>query len=72
MDAKSKADHLAETFTSKYKLPEAAHNNYSVIEVPGYRRQEFPRDLEEELAEKVLEALQEDSATGPDLLPAES
>ena len=69
MDAKSKADHLAETSISKYKLPKAAHNNYSEIEVP-YRRQDFLAELKEELAEKTLEALHEDSVTGPDLLPA--
>jgi hypothetical protein len=70
MDAKSKADHLADTFKSKYTLPEAAHNYYSEIGNPGYGRQEFLADLKDEQAEKILDGLREDSATGPDLLPA--
>ena len=69
MDAKAKTEHWAETFKSKYKLPDVAHNYYSEIDVPGYR-QEYLAELKEELAEKILEGLQEDSSTGPDRLPA--
>ena len=69
-DPKSKADHLAETFKTKYTLNEAETNHYSEIEVPGYRRQHAVQEVTEDIAEKVLSDLREDSATGPDELPA--
>jgi hypothetical protein len=69
-DAKTKADHLAETFKNKYKLDEAVENHYTRIEVPAHRRQEAIADVKEDVAERILESLRGDSATGPDLLPA--
>ena len=69
-DAKSKADHLAVTFKAKYKMPEKTPNYYSELEAPYYKKQGPIGQITEELAEKILEDLRSDSATGPDELPA--
>ena len=69
-DPKRKADHLAETFKTKYILNETETNHYSEIEVPCYRRQRAGTEMTEDIAEKVLSDLRDDSATGPDELPA--
>jgi hypothetical protein len=69
-DAKSKADHLAATFKSKFSLCERLENNYSEINVPFYRRQAAIEEVTEERAERVLKGLRSDSSTGPDGLPS--
>ena len=39
-EAKEKADHLAETFKSKYKLAAKAENEYGELGEAAYRKQE--------------------------------
>jgi hypothetical protein len=68
-DAKSKADHLAKTFKSKYELGEPATNYYTEIGVPYYGCQQALAEVTEERAERILTGLRTDSATGPDNLP---
>ena len=70
MDAKSKADHVAETFRSKYKIEETELNEYTLLEIPRYQRQEGLALVVESKAEKLLDKMDADSATGPDELPA--
>ena len=59
-DAKSKADHLAETFKAKCKLEEAVCNNYTNIEIPVYRRQEVMAEVKEEVAGQIPDSLRSD------------
>jgi hypothetical protein len=69
-DAKSKADHLADTLKSKYTLPEKVTNYYTDLEAPLYERQEDVIErVKEENAATVLSNLRSDSATGPDEIP---
>jgi hypothetical protein len=70
MEAEAKANHLADTFKSKYKMAEQEINDYTRIEVPQYQKQKTLNKITEEHAEKVLSDLRRDSATGPDELPA--
>ena len=70
-DSKSKAQILAETFSSKCSLPEAEVNSYTEI-IPVDIKWDDNREkiLTVKAAERVLLNLKEDSGTGPDLLPA--
>ena len=65
-DAKSKVDHLANSFKSKYKMTEAETHEYSEIEEVTYREQREPQAVREKLVLKSLKNLKADSATGPD------
>ena len=69
-DAKSKADHLACTFKSKYKLRVRETNAYTCIETSSYQQQRALEVITEDLAAKFLNLLKSDSATGPDELPS--
>ena len=69
IDAKSKADHLADTFKSKFKLSQNVTNYYTDLEPLPYRGQTAIAEITEDRAEKVLLNLRSDSATGPDQLP---
>ena len=69
IDAKSKADHLADTFKSKFKLSQNVTNCYTGMEPLPYRGQTAIAEIIEDRAEKVLLNLRSDSATGPDQLP---
>ena len=70
IDAKSKADHLADTLKSKFKLSSRGTNHYSEVENSPYRAQVEIAAVTEDRAEKVLLDLRSDSATGPDQLPS--
>ena len=59
-DAKSKADHLADLFTSKYKLAAKLTNDYSKLEEPYYRHQGKLRKPTLQDAEEVLMGLRID------------
>ena len=69
MSAKQKADHLVETFRSKYKVGEVVHNDYTRTEPATHAEQREIGEVTEKLAEDTLEGLSKDSATGPDQLP---
>ena len=47
-EAKQKADHLADTFKSKYRLVGKEKNDYSEIEESRYRKQTKLDELSEE------------------------
>ena len=65
--AEDKANLLAKTFATKYKLAAEVTNEYSALEEREEEQNwEFPG---EETALKVLKALHDESATGPDLVP---
>jgi hypothetical protein len=70
MDAKGKAEHLADTFQSKYKLADRETNYYTKLEGAFYQQQGPLNEVTEDSAVKVLSGLRGDSATGPDELPA--
>jgi hypothetical protein len=65
----SKADLLAETFSSKNLLPEPVINTYTDLQANPCR-QIVIGQLTREVVHKTLQALDESSGTGPDLLPA--
>ena len=65
--ANDKANLFAKTFAAKYKLEKASDNEYSALEAQDAQLEwELPG---QEAAEAVLKALDEESATGPDLVP---
>ena len=71
LQAEDKAQLLADTFADKCKLRPAEENQYSLLtqtteEVPDW---EIGTETD---AEKTLEALRADSATGPDRVPAKA
>ena len=68
-DPRSKADLLADSFSSKNVLPDSAVNEYTTFQRCGYR-QEMRRTRSTHDVRKNLEALDVNSGTGPDLLPA--
>ena len=68
-DPVAKATLLAETFASKARLPDTATNAFSGIESADTALNGFLR-LRVRSVLKILKALDEDSGTGPDLLPA--
>jgi hypothetical protein len=68
--AKAKADRLASVFASKYALPPAVANEYCTIDVPTWKKQVALPRVTSKRVEEVLEALDENSGTGPDLLPS--
>jgi hypothetical protein len=68
-EAAVKADLLAATFSSKNILPEATTNEYTDLG-PKLRSQNELRLLTLGETVKTLAALDDDSGTGPDLLPA--
>ena len=68
MNAKAKANHLAETFQARFTMADQVLNDYTDVEVPYYRRQEAIADVTEQQAEQILVDLRSDSATGPDEL----
>ena len=69
-DSQGKADLLANTLCSKFKLPEIADNGYAEI---SQEQVDWLHDrakiLTVDAACKVMQSLREDSATGPDLVP---
>ena len=68
LDAKSKADLLGRTFSSKCKLVPAETNSYSGMEATFCRPQRDIRTIGNQDAERELSELKEGSATGPDSL----
>ena len=66
-NAVEKANLLARTFAAKYTLASAEENCYTALEAKA-EQPDWPMP-EESAAKKVLEALREESATGPDLVP---
>ena len=70
-DAEGKANLLAKTFAAKCHLPLAGTNRYTEIDdVMVEWNADRSRTLTVEAVEKILSKLDENSATGPDLLPA--
>ena len=69
MDAKSKADLLAQTFADKYRLPELEISCYTGLDRETSGRKHLLSQITEAMAEAVLKQLHNDSATGPDQLP---
>ena len=68
-EARGKADLLAEGFTGKFVLPDSVANEYSFIEsCPNGQR--APKDLTVTETREILADLDEQSGTGPDLLPS--
>ena len=69
-DSQGKADLLANTLCSKLKLPQATANEYAEI---SQQQVDWLHDRAKTItidaACKVMQALREDSATGPDLVP---
>ena len=65
----TKADLLARTFSSKNILPERVANEYTDLEGTAFQQKKL-RTLQLGEAAKTMEALDEQSGTGPDLLPA--
>ena len=68
-EPKSKADLLAKAFSGKYVLPDASVNEYTVVQRIS-QHQKIRQPLSVRDAGKTLEALDENSGTGPDMLPA--
>ena len=66
---KEKADLFASTFAAKYKLNEEKANEYTELLTLDLDTEDWHLRTEKEV-EKTLAALREDSATGPDGLPA--
>ena len=69
-DPNSKADLFVDAFTSKCSWVAPVSNEFSEIAVSPYRGQDKLSKLTVKHSEKVLNELDECSATGPDLLPA--
>ena len=74
LDAVSKAEVLASTLFAKYKLPGIVENEYSTLVPQESTVQTLPCPeilyCSVQAAERHLQQLREDSATGPDLLPS--
>ena len=68
-DAEEKANLFAKTFTAKNSLPPAESNEYSKLEVESKDKQKRVLGVSVEAVEAELVGLNEESATGPDLLP---
>ena len=66
--AADKANLFAKTFNAKCSLPPERYNDFS-IQMPGNQEQPAPPRIEEQAVEAILQKLDENSATGPDLLP---
>ena len=69
-EPKAKADLLATTFASKFRIPPAEINEYSAISADSSSSYRSMNILRIRIAMKVLEKLDENSATGPDMLAA--
>ena len=72
-DPKAKADHFAQSFTSKYVLPEAVFNDMSLLPAtaqPTIDVEQLVSSVSVQKTELVLSKLDASSATGPDLVPA--
>ena len=67
--AVGKAEMLADTFRNKYQLIPCERNKFTDLPLPDLRQshQNIPSEQE---ASNILQALNPDSATGPDYLPA--
>jgi hypothetical protein len=70
LDNKAKADLFATTFSSKFIMSAAEHNEYTDLEPRPYKGQCYIARVTEEQAMGVLNSLDVDSGTWPDLLPA--
>ncbi len=68
-DPVSKATLLSATFASKSRLPERESNEFSAINLPDVSLDRFLRIRDRDVL-RILKALDETSATGPDALPA--
>ena len=68
LEPAGKANLLAKTFGDTFSLPTAESNLYSQVDDVNLDWSDLPV-LSVEGTEKVLRALSEGSATGPDLLP---
>ena len=65
-EAKSKADHFAETFMNKYELPDIIHNEYTVTEHDGQHMEHILPTVEVRSVLDALLHLRPDSAIGLD------
>ena len=70
LEAKGKSDLLAVSLQSKCVLIEAVTNQYTDVESKTHRAMKEPAVVTEKMAEKELCALDVNSATGPDKVPA--
>ena len=71
LDPQSKADLFAKTFAAKYVLPAEEKTGYSKLQANSKAHtQRGDLGVTEAAVEQELAGLKEDSATGPDLLPA--
>ena len=64
-----KADLIARTLDGKNVLPIQLKNQYSYVEANRYKQKGL-KSLQQKSSAEVLQALCEQSGTGPDLLPA--
>jgi len=69
LEPKEKADLLASTLTKKFKLAGVKRNVYSKLEHAQHKTQNNLAEVTERAVEKELAKLDENSGTGPDLLP---
>ena len=70
LQAEDKANLYADTFSKKCFLNAVEVNEYSKLPAISHRPQGRLKSLLEKTAEDVMDKLQVDSGTGPDLLPA--
>jgi hypothetical protein len=69
LDSNCKANLFVDTFSKKVKLAAAEENEYSAIGVAHYAQPHIPT-IADKFVNNTLRSLKEDSATGPDALPA--
>jgi len=69
LEPQAKADLLATTFTKKFLMAPARQNEYSKLEAATHGAQTCLKEVSEKVVQKEMEALKENSSTGPDLLP---
>jgi hypothetical protein len=70
LDNGAKANLFVQTLSSKFTLGAIEENDYTELDVSPLRKQEKLPAVTERCAEDVLKRLNEDSGTGPDILPA--
>ena len=70
LDSICKANMFVDTFSAKCNLAAAEENEYSSIGVAPYKAQQYRPTIADKFVKNTLSSLNEDSATGPDALPA--
>ena len=69
LETKQTANLIVKTSSANFYLLPAEANSYSEIDGALCRAQKTPVAISEDVVQKVLAKLSEDSGTGPDLLP---